>query len=74
MRGREGKEYQPLIISRQVRALIDRESADAILGGYSSEIVDAQAQMASSLGVPFINGGGASSYIPNIKEEKKKRR
>jgi branched-chain amino acid transport system substrate-binding protein len=46
-----------------VRSLVEEENVDAILGGYSSDIVEAQAQMASSLGIPYVNGGGASSNI-----------
>ncbi len=48
-----------------MQSLIEKKNVDAILRGYSSDIVEGQAAVASTFGVPYVNGGGAASNIRN---------
>lgn len=47
----------------QVQVLATEYKVDAILGGYSDMIIERQAEVANANGIPYVNGGGASSYI-----------
>jgi len=43
--------------------LVNVDNVTAILGGYSSSVVEAQVKAAEQWAIPYVNGGGATSTI-----------
>lgn len=56
-------ESDPQKAIEQVNILASQYNVDAILGGFSNMIVERQAEASNAHGIPFVNGGGASSAI-----------
>ncbi|HEX7300374.1 MAG TPA: amino acid ABC transporter substrate-binding protein [Solirubrobacteraceae bacterium] len=54
------------------RKLISKDGADAMLATYSTSLVSAQVAIPESAGIPYVNGGGASTpiFLPDGKANK----
>ena len=53
----------PTTSAQLVEQLITKDKVNVILGGYSTELVAAQAVVPDRYGIPFVNGGGAATAI-----------
>lgn len=53
----------PTKSAQLVEQLITQEKVHAIIGGYSSNLVQAQSVVPDRYGIPYVNGGGAATDI-----------